>query len=125
MEFLFDNDRPIYVQLVETLRVAIISGEFPPGARLPSVRELSVQAQVNPNTMQRALTQLEDEGLIYTERTNGKFVTREPGRVAAAKNALAAEKARAFFAQMERIGLTPAEAMECLKTLGGENGWHF
>ena len=67
MEFIFDNDRPIYVQLVETLRTAIVSGEYPPGARLPSVRELAIKAQVNPNTMQRALQQVEDEGLIYTE----------------------------------------------------------
>ena len=125
MEFLFDNDRPIYVQLVETLRTAIVSGAVPPGARLPSVRELSTQAQVNPNTMQRALGQLEDDGLIYTERTNGKFVTLDAGRIAAEKTKLANEKAAAFLAEMAKLGCTADEIRACLLTIGGENEWHF
>lgn len=123
MEFLFDNDRPIYVQLVETLRIAIVSGEYPPGARLPSVRELAIRAQVNPNTMQRALQQVEDEGLIYTERTNGKFVTKAPAKIADVKRGLALEKAKAFLAEMEGMGLSRADAVQLLIDLGGdENG---
>ncbi|MBQ9507641.1 MAG: GntR family transcriptional regulator [Clostridia bacterium] len=123
MEFLFDNDRPIYVQLVETLRTAIVSGEYPPGARLPSVRELAIRAQVNPNTMQRALQQVEDEGLIYTERTNGKFVTKAPAKIADVKRGLALEKAKAFLAEMEGMGLSRADAVQLLIDLGGdENG---
>ena len=121
MDFLFENDRPIYVQLVETLRTAIVSGEFAPGARLPSVRELAIMAQVNPNTMQRALQQVEDEGLIYTERTNGKFVTAAPAKIADKKRGLALEKAKAFLAEMEGIGLSRADAIQLLTDLGGEN----
>ena len=121
MDFIFDNDRPIYVQLVETLRTAIVAGEYAPGARLPSVRELSVQAKVSPNTMQRALTQLEEDGLVFTERTNGKFVTREKDRINKVKSAIAAEKARAYLKETARLGLTPAEAVACLNECRGEN----
>ena len=125
MDFLFDNDRPIYVQLVEALRRAIVSGEFGPGARLPSVRELAMQAKVNPNTMQRALAQLEAEGLIYTERTNGKFVSQSPELISAQKASLAELKARAFLEEMEKLGLTPAQVMACLQKIGGEMEWRF
>ena len=79
MEFQFDNERPIYIQLVQQLRIAVVSGAFLPGSRLPSVRELALTAKVNPNTMQKALTELEGEGLVFTERTNGKFVTTDSG----------------------------------------------
>ena len=120
MEFLFDTDRPIYVQLVEALRRAIISGELSPGQRLPSVRELALKAQVNPNTMQRALTQLEDEGLVYTERTNGKFVTENETLISGAKQTLAREKARLFLEEMRKMGVSAAEAEQYLRELGGE-----
>ena len=125
MDFLFDNDRPIYVQLVDALRRAIVSGDFGPGARLPSVRELAMQAKVNPNTMQRALAQLEAEGLIYTERTNGKFVSQSPELISAQKSALAELKARAFLEEMEKLGLTPPQVMACLQKIGGEMEWRF
>ena len=121
MEFLFDNDRPIYVQLVETLRVAIVSGAPAPGARLPSVRELSMQAQVNPNTMQRALAQLEEEGLVYTERTNGKFVTLDSALIEKIRNGMAKEKTKAYLEQMKRIGFSAGEAEAYLKQYGGDN----
>ena len=108
---------------METLRTAIVSGEYPPGARLPSVRELAIRAQVNPNTMQRALQQVEDEGLIYTERTNGKFVTKAPAKIADVQRGLALEKAKAFLAEMEGMGLSRADAVQLLIDLGGdENG---
>ena len=75
MNFIFDNDRPIYIQLVEQLKQEIVSGKIKPGERMLSVRELAAITKVNPNTMQKALSELESEKLIYTERTNGKFVT--------------------------------------------------
>ena len=77
MDYIFDNERPIYIQLVEKLRLEIVSGKLKQGERLPSVRELALIARVNPNTMQKALVELENEGLVYTERTNGKFVTTD------------------------------------------------
>ena len=77
MKFDFDNNIPIYIQLVEQLKISIISGKLKSGDRLPSVRDLALQTKVNPNTMQKALVELENLKLIYTERTNGKFVTND------------------------------------------------
>ena len=73
----FDNNIPIYIQLVEQIKIDIISGKITSGERLPSVRDFALQMKVNPNTMQKALQELEDINLIYTERTNGKFVTED------------------------------------------------
>ena len=77
MKFEFDNKIPIYIQLVEQLKNHIISGNLKPGERLPWVRDLAMQTKVNPNTMQKALVELEELSLIYTERTNGKYVTTD------------------------------------------------
>ena len=77
MTWHFDNDRPIYTQLLEQILFLIVSGQYPPGSKLPSVRDLASEASVNPNTMQRALTELERSGLIYSQRTSGRFVTED------------------------------------------------
>ena len=77
MEFTFDNNIPIYIQLLEYLKIYLISGVFKSGEKLPSVREFATTFKVNPNTMQKALSELESMKLIYTERTNGKYVTKD------------------------------------------------
>ena len=118
MEFQFDNERPIYVQLVETLRRSIISSAVAPGERLPSVRDLALQAKVNPNTMQKALSELESAGLIYTERTNGKFVTQDAHVIAAARSALADDVARRYLLEMEGLGFSVEEATAYLTKEG-------
>ena len=69
------GDRPIWLQLMERLQLGIVTGEYQAGERLPSVRELAAEAAVNPNTMQKALTELERSGLLYAQRTAGRFVT--------------------------------------------------
>ena len=118
MNFTFDNERPIYLQLLEHLRTAIAAGSFSPGEKLPSVRELALAAKVNPNTVQKALAQLESEGLIFTERTNGKFVSENAAAIRQAKESLAREIAAKYFEEMKRIGYSDAEAITYLK--GGE-----
>lgn len=82
MSWEFDRDRPIYAQLVEQLQRAIVSGAYAPGAKIPSVRELAAEAGVNPNTMQKALTELEQLGLLNTQRTNGRYVTEDTSLIA-------------------------------------------
>ena len=77
MEFTFDNNIPIYIQLLEYMKIYLISGVFKCGEKLPSVREFAATFKVNPNTMQKALAELESMNLIYTERTNGKYVTKD------------------------------------------------
>ncbi|MBE6817188.1 MAG: GntR family transcriptional regulator [Ruminococcaceae bacterium] len=120
MKFIFDNERPIYIQLVEQLRIAVVSGAYEPGERLPSVRELALTAKVNPNTMQRALTELEGEGLIYTERTNGKFVTEDSAVIDSAKKLLASQKVRRYIEDMKGIGISFEGAVDYLCNFGGE-----
>lgn len=120
MDFSFDNDRPVYLQLVEQLRAALLSGVYHPGQRLPSVRDLSAAAKVNPNTMQRALSQLEDEGLLFTERTNGKFVTLDEARIATLREALAESMTREYLSRLRRIGLSKSDAITALTNIGGD-----
>ena len=115
MDYIFDNNRPIYIQLVESLRIKIISGKFKPGERLPSVRELALITKVNPNTMQKALAELEEEGLIYTERTNGKFVTENKELIEKIKIELAKEKVKKFINDVNDIGITCEEAIQYLQ----------
>lgn len=119
MDYIFDNDRPIYVQLVEKLRTEIVSGNLKTGERLPSVRELALTVRVNPNTMQKALAELEDEGLVYTERTNGKFVTENQKLIEKVKNELAKEKVNNYLNSMEQIGINYDDAIKYLQELGG------
>ena len=119
MDYIFDNERPIYVQLVEKIRLEIISGKLQSGERIPSVRELALTARVNPNTMQKALVELEDECLIYTERTNGKFVTQNRELINKIKKELAEEKVNNYLNDMKNIGITYKEAIEYLQELGG------
>ena len=109
MDWMFRQDLPIYTQLTEQLTLAIISGEYPAGARLPSVRDLALEAGVNPNTMQRALTELEREGLVYAQRTAGRFVTEDFDAVERARLRIANEKAAEFLAAMEKLGFSRAQ----------------
>ena len=118
MKFVFDNDRPIYIQLVEQLRLFILSGKLSEGERLPSVRELAVIAKVNPNTMQKALVELEDDNLIYTERTNGKFVTDDKKLLKKFREELAKEKVITFVDDMKFIGFSKEEIIEYLRKVG-------
>lgn len=120
MDFIFDNDRPIYIQLVEQLKQYIISGVFKTGERLPSVRDLAIQIKVNPNTVQKALIELENQKLIYTERTNGKFVTKDKKLIENVKKELAGEKVQRYFQDMQRLGISKEKAISYLQEIGGE-----
>lgn len=110
------SDRPIYSQLIEQIKLMIVSGVFPAGSKLPSVRDMASDASVNPNTMQRALAELEVEGLLFSQRTSGRFVTEDGGRIMDAKNALAIELIKEFVQRMENLGYSRQQAVELLKT---------
>ena len=120
MEYFFENDRPIYIQLVEKLKIEIVSGKLKSGERLPSVREYALNAKVNPNTMQKALAELEDQGLIYTERTNGKFVTQDNKLIEKMKKELSKKKVNNYLNDMKNIGISFEEAIKYLQELGGK-----
>jgi len=122
VDYNFDNERPIYIQLVEMIRIDIVSGKFKKGQKLPSVRELALMMKVNPNTMQKALVELENEKLIYTERTNGKYVTEDKELIENAKKELAQEKVNNYLKSMQDIGINYDSAIRYLQELGGKNG---
>ncbi len=104
MDWGFRNDLPIYSQLVEKIKLGIVSGALPPGARLASVRDMAMEAGVNPNTMQRALQELEREGLVYSQRTAGRFVTEDVKVIEDMKKTLAKGQLESFLQAMKELG---------------------
>ena len=106
----FDSSRPIYAQLVERLKAKILAGTYPPGGHLDSVRDMAAAAGVNPNTMQRALAQLETEGLVRTERTAGRYTML----IEQLRAATAEKFAEEFLEKMRGIGYSPAQVAELL-----------
>ena len=120
MDYIFDNERPIYLQLVEKLELEIVSGKLKSGERIPSVRELALTAKVNPNTMQKALVELERLGLVYTERTNGKFVTTDKELIEKTRKELAKDKVMGYIDDMKKLGVSFEESIAYLQELKGE-----
>lgn len=114
MEWQIAAGRPVYIQLVEQLERAVVTGVYPPGERVPAVRDLAAQAQVNPNTMQRALAEMESRGLLVTQRTTGRTVTSDTALIAKTRQALAASLAQDFLAQAKALGLTREEILALL-----------
>lgn len=115
--------RPVYVQLVEQMELALVNGTFPPGSKIPPVRELAAQAGVNPNTMQRALQELESRGLLQAQRTAGRTVTAEADALQQLRRKRAAALAADFLRQMKALGLDWSETEELLRQTaeGGTN----
>ena len=109
-------DRPIYAQLIEQITTAIVSGEFPPGGKLPSVRDLAEEAAVNPNTMQKALAELERQGLVNTQRTAGRTVTEDTAMLDQVKSQLAAGQVEQFLLQMASLGMSKEKIIELIQT---------
>lgn len=118
MKFNFNNDRPIYIQLVEQLQIHIISGQLKPGEKMPSIRDLAISCRVNPNTLQKALNELEDKKVIYTERTSGKYVTQDNKIIEKLKENIATTKVKTYLTDMESIGFTKEQAIAYLKEKG-------
>lgn len=104
MSWELKSDRPIYAQLIEQMELKICSGDYSLGSKLPSVRDLAQEASVNPNTMQRALAKLEEDGLLHTSRTSGRFITEDVEMVSQVKNRLAQEQIQEFLEKMKRLG---------------------
>ena len=114
MPWNLDSSRPIYLQIIERVQMDIITGRYQPGDKLPSVRDLAQEAAVNPNTMQKALSELERSGLIYSQRTSGRFITEDKELIHQMKKELAAAEVSAFGAHMKQLGITPEEIRQLL-----------
>lgn len=114
MPWNLDSSRPIYLQIIERVQMDIITERYQPGDKLPSVRDLAQEAAVNPNTMQKALSELERSGLIYSQRTSGRFITEDKELIHQMKKGLAAAEVSAFVAHMKQLGITPEEIRQLL-----------
>ncbi|MDO4611806.1 MAG: GntR family transcriptional regulator [Candidatus Saccharibacteria bacterium] len=115
----FDNNIPIYLQIADLIRRQIVSGELSSGSKIPSVRELAVSLKVNPNTIARALAELEDEKLIFTERTNGKFVTNDNKIIVRIQQRLAVTTTETYLQNMQALGLSQEQIIECINNSKG------
>ena len=115
MAWTFKEDRPIYSQLVEQIKMGIASGKWTPGAKLPSVRDLAEEAGVNPNTMQRALADLERDGLVYSKRTSGRSITEAVDMSEHVRDAIASENINNVLESMKQLGFTPEQTLNAFK----------
>jgi DNA-binding transcriptional regulator YhcF (GntR family) len=115
MEWQFHSDAPIYTQLVAQIKLRIVTGEYLPGQRLPAVRDLALEAGVNPNTMQRALQELEREQLVFSQRTSGRFVTEDVTMIEEAKNTLAQAQLQVFLREMKALGYSMEQIRKLLE----------
>ena len=120
MDKTLNQNQPIYMQIMDKIRAAIVSGELQPGEKVAPVRELAEEFGVNPNTMQRALAELEREGLMKTERTSGRFVTKDIVRINQARKETGEAVVREFFYQMKALGFTKDQAEEFFRRMDAE-----
>ena len=111
MPWNLNSDRPIFMQIIEIIQLDIISGKYAPGEELPSVRDLASEAAVNPNTMQKALSELERNGLVYSQRTSGRFITEDTKMIEKLKSNLAREKIKEFLENMQKLGISKDETI--------------
>ncbi len=120
MEWKLDDSRPIWPQLKEQLIIAIVAGRFQMGGSFPTVRELAEDAGVNRNTMQRALSELEHDGFVITNRTAGRTVTTDEGLVARMKEQIAMQNIEKFIREMEAIGYGAGDIVKMIQERGVE-----
>ena len=120
MVWKFHNDSPIYAQLVEQIKIAIVTGEYAAGERLPSVRDMAAEAGVNPNTLQRAFAELEREGLVYSQRTAGRLVTDDAKIIHDARRQLARRHMRVFRDAMASLSFNKDEIIDLLRLEDGD-----
>ncbi len=115
MPWQFDNNIPVYLQIMDVIKGRIIKGEYKAGDKLPSVRDLAQEAQVNPNTMQKAMQELERESLIFSQRTSGRYVTYDERAIFEVKKTMASEIIKEFIDRMTALGFTKEEIAQLIK----------
>ena len=120
MNLNFNNNTPIYTQLTNHIKELIVSKTLKPNEKLPSVRELAMQLKINPNTVQKSLEKLEEQKLIYTERTNGKYVTNDKNLIETTKQELAKNITNTYIDNMKKLGFTKQELIKYLQNTKGE-----
>lgn len=115
MAWSFSTDRPVYLQIAERIRRSVLSGEYPPGGQIPSVRQLALEAAVNPNTVQHAFSDLEHEGIILSKGTQGRFVTEDRQVIELVRQEIAMECVRGFLRDLKQLAIDPEQAISMIK----------
>ncbi len=110
----FDNERPIYIQLMDIIKNEIVSGNIALGEKLPSVRDFAIKLKINPNTVQKSLMELERLNFIYTERTSGKYVTKDKSLIEKERIKLASISKEKYLEDMKKLGYTKEESIKFL-----------
>lgn len=113
----FNSDKPVYLQIVDEIKARIISGEYKAGERIPSVRELAEEAKVNPNTMQKALSETERQGLVFSMRTSGKYITNDEQKIASLKYNTVRKECEIFINKINKLGFSPDEIFEIIQDI--------
>lgn len=121
MQWELNSERPVYLQLIEQIQAGIITGYYKPGDKLPSVRDLAAEATVNPNTMQKALAELERVGLVFTNRTSGRFITSDEAMIKHLKSEAVKNQIIDFLDKMNQLGFDTEEILELIKELATIN----
>lgn len=117
MEWQIDNNKPVYIQLVEQLKMKIISGDIELDSKLDSVRNLAAEAMVNPNTMQKALAELERQGFVYSKRTSGRFVTDDKALIDKERKNLVKESVKSSLETLINLGYTDEEIIKLIEEI--------
>jgi len=120
MPWEISSERSVYLQLIDIIKQKIMSGEYKPGQRMESVRELAAEAAVNPNTMQRALTELEREGFLFTQRTSGRFISEDAAKIAELRLESVKKRAKEFYLEMQKNGLSSDEIIQLIQKTAEE-----
>ena len=115
MAWKFTGDRAVYLQIAERIKKSVLSGVYPPGGQIPSVRQLALEAAVNPNTVQHAFTELENQGIILSRGTQGRFVTEDTQTIEACRMEMAQEYVQAFLKDIEHLGIGQEQAIRMIK----------
>lgn len=122
MQWDLNSDKPVYLQLVDQIQAGIISGKYRPGDKLLSVREMAAQAMVNPNTMQRAMAELERDGLVYTNRTSGRFITSDEQLINQLKKRYTSQIISEFLDKMNQLGINLEEVISLINEISKNKG---
>ena len=117
MSWNLDSSRPIYLQIVERVSLDIVAGKYLPGDKLPSVRDLAAEAGVNPNTMQKALSELERNGMVHSLRTSGRFITEDKDMIEQMREELATTQIQEFLNKMRQMGFEQKKVIQLIETM--------
>jgi GntR family transcriptional regulator len=111
----FDNNMPIYIQIMTHVKKMVITGKLGPGDKIDSVRELAAELQINPNTIQRTFQELEREGIVETRRGMGRYVTSEESTIMRLKKEMAGDMLERFVLGMKELGFDDSDILALVK----------